>query len=97
MLSLSDEAIRPARQFGPRRPHLKDRPLSSRSAEKVEQKVQVAALTLAAALSQAGAAEAAVTPSLKNLLLSVLAGGVVLAVIATAIIGVSSFDKVTRK
>jgi hypothetical protein len=40
---------------------------------------------------------AGITPSLKNTLLSVVAGGVVLAAIAAAVIGVSSFDKVTRK
>ncbi len=40
---------------------------------------------------------AAVSPSLKNLLLSVLAGGSVLGAIAVGIIAVSSFDKVTRK
>jgi len=56
-----------------------------------------AAITLAAALSQAGAAEAAVSPSLKNLLLSVLAGGSVLAIIAVAVVAVSSFDKVVRR
>jgi hypothetical protein len=36
---------------------------------------------------------AAVSPSLKNLLLSVLAGGSVLAVIAVAVVAVSNFDK----
>ena len=40
---------------------------------------------------------AAVSPSLKNLLLSVLAGGSVLVVIAVGVVAVSSFDKVTRK
>eukprot|EP00898_Chlorokybus_atmophyticus_P002622 jgi/Chlat1/3360/Chrsp23S03714 len=38
-----------------------------------------------------------VTPSLKNLLLSVLAGGTVLALIAVAVGGVSSFDQVKRR
>jgi hypothetical protein len=38
-----------------------------------------------------------VSPSLKNLLLSVLAGGSVLVLIAVAVVGVSTFDKVTRK
>ena len=42
-------------------------------------------------------AEAAVTPSLKNTLLSVVAGGLVLGAIAAAVIGVSTFDKVNRK
>ena len=42
-------------------------------------------------------AEAAVTPSLKNLLNSVVAGGLVLGTIALAISTVSSFDPVNRK
>jgi hypothetical protein len=37
-----------------------------------------------------------VSPSLKNLLLSVLAGGSVLAVIAVGVVAVSSFDKARR-
>lgn len=41
-------------------------------------------------------ASAEVTPSLKNLLNSVVAGGVVLAAIAAAITAVSSFDPVNR-
>jgi hypothetical protein len=52
---------------------------------------------LIASLSSPLAVEAAITPSLKNTLLSVIAGGVVLGAIAAAVIGVSSFDKVTRK
>jgi hypothetical protein len=38
-----------------------------------------------------------VSPSLKNLLLSVLAGGSVLGVIAVGVVAVSSFDKVVRR
>mmetsp|Transcript_8451 Transcript_8451/g.31437 ORF Transcript_8451/g.31437 Transcript_8451/m.31437 type:complete len:118 (-) Transcript_8451:1185-1538(-) len=57
----------------------------------------VASTAIVSALSSPLAAEAAITPSLKNTLLSVLAGGVVLGAIAAAVIGVSSFDKVTRK
>lgn len=51
----------------------------------------------AAALANPLVAEAAMTPSLKNTLLSVVAGGIVLAAIAAAVIGVSTFDKVSRK
>ena len=42
-------------------------------------------------------AEAAVTPSLKNLLNSVIAGGVVLVAIAGAVSAVSNFDSIERK
>jgi len=42
-------------------------------------------------------AEAAVTPSLKNLLNSVVAGGVVLGAIVAAVSAVSSFDTISRK
>ncbi|PSS11746.1 RhoGEF domain-containing protein [Actinidia chinensis var. chinensis] len=41
-------------------------------------------------------AEAAVYPSLKNFLLSIAAGGVVLVVIVGAVIGVANFDPVKR-
>ena len=51
----------------------------------------------AAALANPLVAEAAITPSLKNTLLSVVAGGIVLAAIAAAVIGVSTFDKIGRK
>ena len=56
-----------------------------------------ATAALVAALTNPLVAEASVTPSLKNTLLSVVAGGVVLGAIAAAVIGVSSFDKVSRK
>lgn len=68
-----------------------------RSEARPSLQLPAALLTAAAALSSAGAAEAAVSPSLKNLLLSVLAGGTVLAGIAVAIVAVSSFDKVVRR
>lgn len=66
--------------------------------ESAQQKLSVAATTaMIASLSNPLVAEAAVTPSLKNTLLSIVAGGVVLGAIAAAVIGVSSFDKVSRK
>lgn len=64
---------------------------------------KVAALTGLALLAAsvvpeiAEAAQPGVSPSLKNLLLSVVAGGVVLTVIGVAIAGVSTFDPVKRK
>jgi hypothetical protein len=51
----------------------------------------------AAMLASPLAAQAAVTPSLSNLLNSLVAGGAVLALIATAISAVSNFDPVSRK
>ena len=48
----------------------------------------------AAALANPLVAEAAMTPSPKNTLLSVVAGGIVLAAIGAAVIGVSTFDKI---
>mmetsp|Transcript_11863 Transcript_11863/g.30300 ORF Transcript_11863/g.30300 Transcript_11863/m.30300 type:complete len:113 (-) Transcript_11863:76-414(-) len=42
------------------------------------------------------AAEATITPSLSNLLYSVVYGGLVLAAIAGAITGVSKFDRIRR-
>lgn len=51
----------------------------------------------AAALANPLVAEAAVTPSLKNTLLSVVAGGLVLGAIGAAVVGVSAFDKIGRK
>lgn len=76
-------------------------PFAPRSAQKPEQRA-VAAVT-AGVVSGVGAmmanplvAEAAVTPSLKNFLYSLVAGGFVLAAIAGAITAVSTFDPVKR-
>ncbi|MBF6096316.1 Photosystem II reaction center X protein [Nocardia cyriacigeorgica] len=44
----------------------------------------------------AEAAGPGVSPSLKNFLLSIVAGGVVFAAIAGAVVGVSNFDPVRR-
>jgi hypothetical protein len=41
--------------------------------------------------------EAAIPPSLKNLLLSVVAGATVLTVIGVAVSTISQFDQVSRK
>jgi len=68
-------------------------PRSSKS-EKMTAAVTAAS---AAALANPLVAEAAMTPSLKNTLLSVVAGGLVLGAIAAAVIGVSTFDKIGRK
>ena len=52
---------------------------------------------LAAIMSNPLYAEAAVSPSLKNLLNSVVAGGFVFVAIFGAVAGVASFDPVARK
>ncbi|KAK9275936.1 hypothetical protein L1049_023210 [Liquidambar formosana] len=62
--------------------------------EKAVAGLTAAALTASMVIPEA--AEAAVSPSLKNFLLSIVAGGVVLAAIVGAVIGVSNFDPVKR-
>lgn len=69
-----------------------------RSAQQNKAAVLQAAVvsSTAAFLASPLAAQAAVTPSLKNFLLSLVAGATVLAGIATAITLVSNFDPVNR-
>ncbi|KAL9325844.1 hypothetical protein ACSQ67_006489 [Phaseolus vulgaris] len=62
--------------------------------EKVVTGLTAAALT--ASMMVPDVAEAAVSPSLKNFLLSIAAGGVVAVAIVGAVIGVSNFDPVKR-
>ncbi|KAL2327248.1 hypothetical protein Fmac_020675 [Flemingia macrophylla] len=62
--------------------------------EKVVTGLTAAALT--ASMVVPDVAEAAISPSLKNFLLSIAAGGVVVVVIVGAVIGVSNFDPVKR-
>ncbi|KAI5075288.1 hypothetical protein GOP47_0009364 [Adiantum capillus-veneris] len=75
--------------------------LSMSSGPKMEMNLAgPAALALLAAAVIPDIAEAAVpgvSPSLKNLLLSVVAGGVVLVAISGAVAAVSTFDPVKRK
>eukprot|EP00355_Strombidium_rassoulzadegani_P010619 CAMPEP_0168620204 /NCGR_PEP_ID=MMETSP0449_2-20121227/7008_1 /TAXON_ID=1082188 /ORGANISM="Strombidium rassoulzadegani, Strain ras09" /LENGTH=110 /DNA_ID=CAMNT_0008661185 /DNA_START=75 /DNA_END=407 /DNA_ORIENTATION=+ len=66
------------------------------SADKREQALAAATVTAGAIMTQAAPAEAALPPSLKNLLLSVVAGGVVLGAIFTAVSAVAQFDQVSR-
>eukprot|EP00227_Mantoniella_beaufortii_P010977 CAMPEP_0197585532 /NCGR_PEP_ID=MMETSP1326-20131121/7803_1 /TAXON_ID=1155430 /ORGANISM="Genus nov. species nov., Strain RCC2288" /LENGTH=113 /DNA_ID=CAMNT_0043150049 /DNA_START=137 /DNA_END=478 /DNA_ORIENTATION=+ len=67
------------------------------SSLRVEKFTAAVTVGTAAALANPLFAEAAITPSLKNTLLSVVAGGIVLAGITAAVVGVSSFDKLSRK
>ncbi|VFQ68136.1 unnamed protein product [Cuscuta campestris] len=64
--------------------------------EKAVTGLTAAALTASMAVPEVAQAAETLTPSLKNFLLSILAGGVVLTVIAGAVIGVSKFDPVKR-
>ena len=67
------------------------------NSSKVEKLSAAVVAGTAAALANPLVAEAAVTPSLKNTLLSVVAGGLVLGAIGAAVVGVSTFDKIGRK
>lgn len=65
--------------------------------EKVVTGLTAAALTASMVIPEvAEAAESGVPPSLKNFLLSIVAGGVVLTAIVGAVVGVSNFDPVKR-
>ncbi|OMO67013.1 Photosystem II PsbX [Corchorus capsularis] len=65
--------------------------------EKAVTGLTAAALTASMVIpSVAEAAESGVSPSLKNFLLSIVAGGVVLTAIIGAVIGVANFDPVKR-
>lgn len=73
---------------------------SIHSAERKQLSLEIPAGVTAAAgamLASPLAASAEVTPSLKNLINSVVAGGVVLVAIVVAVTAVSGFDPVTRK
>ncbi|CAL4914331.1 unnamed protein product [Urochloa decumbens] len=72
---------------------------ASSSAENHPAKEWAAAAAVAAALVLPEVAEAAqpgISPSLKNFLLSILSGGVVLVAIVGAVVAVSNFDPVKR-
>ncbi|WOL14205.1 hypothetical protein Cni_G22985 [Canna indica] len=70
---------------------------SSWDKEKAASALTVAALAAALAIPEvAEAAQPGVSPSLKNFLLSIVAGGVVLGVLVGAVVAVSNFDPVKR-
>ena len=72
---------------------------TNNSAERKQFSLEIPAGVTAAAgamLASPLAAHAEVTPSLKNLVQSVIAGGVVLVAIIVAVTAVSGFDPVTR-
>ncbi|KAK8503154.1 hypothetical protein V6N13_025910 [Hibiscus sabdariffa] len=69
---------------------------SSSFSEKVVTGLTAAALTTSMVVPEVAQAADGVTPSLKNFLLSIAAGGVVAVAIIGAVIGVSNFDPVKR-
>lgn len=83
-----------------------DRPMKARAVrvvvkasmkEKALTGMTAAALTAAMVLPEvANAADSGLTPSLKNFLLSIVSGGIVLGVIFGAVIAVANFDPVKR-
>ncbi|WCJ42760.1 photosystem II subunit X [Euphorbia peplus] len=76
------------------RPNLK---VKASLKEKAVTGLTAAALTASMMIPQvAEAADSSVSPSLKNFLLSIAAGGTVLVAILGVVIGVSSFDPVKR-
>lgn len=84
----SSSAI-PSRRF-----HVK---ASKLKIEKAVSGLAAAALTVSMAIPEvAEAAGSGISPSLKNFLLSIAAGGVVLTVIIGVVVGVSNFDPVKR-
>ncbi|GAV84368.1 PsbX domain-containing protein [Cephalotus follicularis] len=65
--------------------------------EKAITGLTAAALTASMVIPEvAEAADSGLSPSLKNFLLSIVAGGVVLVAIVGAVVGVSNFDPVKR-
>ncbi|KAK4391851.1 hypothetical protein Sango_1962900 [Sesamum angolense] len=64
--------------------------------EKAVSGLTAAALTASMVVPDVAEAASGVSPSLKNFLLSIVAGGVVLTAIVGAVIGVANFDPVKR-
>ncbi|KAK8513746.1 hypothetical protein V6N13_002467 [Hibiscus sabdariffa] len=64
--------------------------------EKAVTGLTAAAITTSLVIPEVAQAADGITPSLNNFLLSIAAGGVVLAAIIGAVIGVSNFDPVKR-
>ena len=91
--------VKPWRSMGAvKRPNgrLQVKAASSSFKEKVVTGLTAAALTTSMMIPEVAQAADGVTPSLKNFLLSIAAGGVVLVALVGAVIGVSNFDPVKR-
>ncbi|XVF88868.1 hypothetical protein PTKIN_Ptkin19aG0085200 [Pterospermum kingtungense] len=96
----SEAFFKPSRVVPTTRPNgrleVKASSSSSSLKEKVVTGLTAAALTSSMVIPEVAQAADGVTPSLKNFLLSIAAGGVVLAALAGAVIGVANFDPVKR-
>ncbi|KAK8509116.1 hypothetical protein V6N13_062168 [Hibiscus sabdariffa] len=90
--------VKPSRAMAGKRSNarLEVKASSSSFGEKVVTGLTAAALTTSMVIPEVAQAADGVTPSLKNFLLSIAAGGVVAVAIIGAVIGVSNFDPVKR-
>ncbi|XWS26622.1 hypothetical protein CRYUN_Cryun26dG0046800 [Craigia yunnanensis] len=90
-------SVKPSRAVAITRPNGRlEVKASSSLKEKAVTGLTAAALTTSMVIPEVAQAAEGVTPSLKNFLLSLVAGGVVLAALVGAVIGVSNFDPVKR-
>ncbi|XVF35106.1 hypothetical protein REPUB_Repub18cG0116000 [Reevesia pubescens] len=89
--------VKPSRAAATTRPNGRvEVKASSSLKEKAVTGLTAAALTTSMVIPEVAQAADGVTPSLKNFLLSIVAGGVVLTALVGAVIGVSNFDPVKR-
>ncbi|XP_021277670.1 uncharacterized protein LOC110411714 [Herrania umbratica] len=88
--------VKPSRALAPARPNGRPEVKASSLKEKAVAGLTAAALTTSMVIPEVAQAADGITPSLKNFLLSIVAGGVVLAAIVGAVIGVANFDPVKR-
>lgn len=77
--------------------HITSTSVSTHSATKQEKLAAAVTVSVGAMMAHPLMAEAAITPSVKNLLLSVVSGGLVLGVIALGITAIASFDPISRQ
>ncbi|KAL3535549.1 hypothetical protein ACH5RR_004010 [Cinchona calisaya] len=89
--------VRPSEAIAARKPIAQFQVKASSLKEKAVTGLTAAALTASMMIPEvAEAADSGISPSLKNFLLSIVAGGVVFAVLAGAVIAVANFDPVKR-
>ncbi|XWS17470.1 hypothetical protein CRYUN_Cryun33cG0070600 [Craigia yunnanensis] len=89
--------VKPSRAMATTRPNGRlEVKASSSLKEKAVTGLTAAALTTSMVIPEIAQAADGLTPSLKNFLLSIVSGGIVLAVLVGAVIGVSNFDPVKR-